>query len=78
MSGPVTREGAAKMADMVAKIAAQLPEGMAFVAFLVVEKDEGFEAVVTATVPPSVFAPVLRGWVARYAAGEAAEVNGHA
>jgi hypothetical protein len=60
--------------DFALKLAAMkaaLPPGGEMVVFLIMDVGANFESGLLATLPPAVFAPVIRGWLERYDAGEA-------
>jgi len=50
---------------------ATLPEGGEMVVFVILDMGSNYESGLIATLPPAVFAPVLRDWLKRYDAGEA-------
>ena len=59
------------VAQAIIDLGERLPNGVHLVAFLIVDMGPQFESVVTATLNPAEFAPVLRTWLKRFDAGEA-------
>jgi hypothetical protein len=61
--------------EMAESLMSARPPGIDYVIFVIADAGDQFETVLTASLLPSTFAPILRTWLARYDAGDAAEFS---
>jgi len=65
----------AQAAETVMAVAAELPDGVQMVVFLIVKTQGGFETILASTAPPEVIGPVLGAWLERFNAGNVGMVK---
>jgi len=57
-------------AKLLGKLVETLPADVDLAMFLICDDGDKYQSVLVATLSPAAFAPVLRGWLERYDAGE--------
>jgi hypothetical protein len=62
----MTQKNAETLAEALGKLAKRLPKDFGFVFFLVADVGDNYRAVVTSTMDPEAFAPIMREWLERY------------